>query len=648
MNEVLLFFVVGLGAGAAYAAVGMALVTTYRGTGVLNIAQGAMAMWAAFVYDELRTTGDLVAPIGRLDLGTSVGVGPALAIALTSVAGLGLLAHVLVFRPLRGAPVLARVVASVGLTIVLEALVVLRFGPDQRAVIPILSGEEVRIGALSFAQDRIWLALAVAALAALLWAYGKYTRLGLATRGAAENETGAVVLGYSPDRLAAATWILSPVVGGVVAILVAPTFGLDPITWTLLVVPALACALIGRLTSVWATAGAGLLLGGFQAEVTLLSTRSWWPEWASVGLGESVPFLVIVVALFVFGRRLPGRSVTVTMPLPKVLPAVPRPAATVALVLAGILAVTLTSGSYRFGVITSMIFALFALSLVVLTGFVGQISLAQAAFAGAAGFALSKIGSALPFPISTLLAALAAAALGLLVGIPALRIRGAQLAVVTLAAGVAIEQFVFRNPNLSSVDGNAVPSPSLFGFDLGIRQGTDIARWQFGVFVLVVLTLAALAVANLSRSATGRSLLAVRSNERAAASLGVDVAAAKLTAFVLSSFLAGLGGALIGYSRGQLSADSFGVFVSLSLLAFAYLGGITSIGGALVAGVLAPLGIGYVLLDRHADLGAYYLLISGVLLVVTAIANQRGIAGQTREQVAALRQHLAARRTVPV
>ncbi|HEX8804438.1 MAG TPA: hypothetical protein VF743_09600, partial [Acidimicrobiales bacterium] len=160
------------------------------------------------------------------------------------------------------------------------------------------------------------------------------------------------------------------------------------------------------------------------------------------------------------------------------------------------------------------------------------------------------------------------------------------------------------------------------------------ARWQFGALVLVVLTVAALAVANLGRSATGRALLAVRSNERAAASLGVNVAAAKLLAFAASAFLAGLGGALIGYSRGQLSADSFAVSVSLTLLAFAYLGGITSVGGALVAGALAPLGVGYVVIDRALDLGRYYLLASGILLVATAVLNPGGMAGTVRGRLA--------------
>jgi hypothetical protein len=112
--------------------------------------------------------------------------------------------------------------------------------------------------------------------------------------------------------------------------------------------------------------------------------------------------------------------------------------------------------------------------------------------------------------------------------------------------------------------------------------------------------------------------------------VGVDVAAAKLVAFGVSAFLAGLGGALIGYSRGQLSATWFGVSVSLTLLAFAYLGGTTSIGGALVAGTLAPLGIGYVVLDGAADLGEDYPLVSGMLPVATAVLDPAGVAGSVR------------------
>jgi branched-chain amino acid transport system permease protein len=634
MSDHLLFLIVGLGAGAAYAALAMALVTTYRGTGVINIAQGAMAMWAAYVYDELRRHGDLVLPVGRVDLGGGLPLWPALLTGVAVAAALGLILHVAVFRPLRSAPPLAKVVASVGVAITLQALVVLRFGTGRRAVPPALPSDPVRIGSLSFSEDRIWFAALVAAIAVVLWAYGRYTRAGLATRAAAESERGAILLGWSPDRLAAATWVLAAVVGGVAAMVVAPSVGLDPVSWTLMVVPGLACALVGRLTSVGAACAAGLALGAVESEITFLSAKDWWPGWATVGVAETVPLLVIVVALFVLGRRLPGRGSATVDPLPPVPVPRIRPPIVAGLVVAGFAALLLTEGSYRFGVITSMIVALMALSLVVLTGFVGQISLAQAAFAGSAGFVLSKIGTGLPFPLSLLVAALAATALGLLVAVPALRVRGVQLAVVTLAAGVAIEQLVFQNPRLTGASGNLIPDARILGVDLAVRRGAELARWQFGALVLVVLTVAALAVANLGRSGTGRALLAVRSNERAAASIGVDVAAAKLMAFGLSAFLAGLGGALLGYSRGQLSADSFGVSVSLTLLAFAYLGGISSVGGALVAGALAPLGIGYVVLDRTTDVGQHYLLVSGILLVLTAVLNPGGIAGTVRSRLA--------------
>ena len=246
---------------------------------------------------------------------------------------------------------------------------------------------------------------------------------------------------------------------------------------------------------------------------------------------------------------------------------------------------------------------------------------------------LSKITVDLgvPFPLSLVMSSLVAAAFGVVIGIPALRVRGANLAVVTLAAAVALERFVFRNPELTKPAGNPISKPVFFGLSLAIQSGRNVARWQFGIAVLVVVVLAGLAVGNLARSASGRRFLAIRSNERAAAAAGVDVAANKLLAFTMSSFLAGLGGSLIGYSRGQLSADSFTAAVGLGFLAFAYLGGITSVKGAIIAGTLAPLGVGYVVLDRWLNLGNSYGVIAGLSLIVTALINQEGIAGATRK-----------------
>jgi ABC-type branched-subunit amino acid transport system ATPase component len=161
--------------------------------------------------------------------------------------------------------------------------------------------------------------------------------------------------------------------------------------------------------------------------------------------------------------------------------------------------------------------------------------------------------------------------------------------------------------------------------------------------VVVFVTLACIMVTNLIRSGTGRRMLAVRSNERAAAAVGISVSATKLLAFAVASGLAGMGGCFIGYSRGQLSAESFSVFASLSFLAFAYLGGITSVGGALVAGLSAPLGLMFVVMDRNIDLGQSYALLAGVGLVTTAIFNPQGVAGKTAEGFAESRQRKLAK-----
>ncbi len=652
MQQYLLFAIVGLGFGSIYAAISMGVVITYRGTGIINFATGAMAMWGAYVFDELNRTGDLVFPVAiiphKVSLGEGIGSVPfalAMLLAVLSCSLIGLLVHFLVFRPLRRAPILARVVASVGVLLAIQALIVMQFGSTPRALAPILPNEPVNFAGINFSRDRLWLTGVVVVIAVALWAWFRFTRLGLATRASAENERAIGLARFSPQVLAGSTWVLSSTVVGFVVILTAPTVILNPLTYVLAIVPALAAALIGRLSSIGITVTAALGLGIFQSIVVFQTTKSWWPDWAVTGLGDAVPFVVIVIALFVVGDALPTRGAVEADPLPEVYRPKMRTAVIAPVVVgAGVLA-ALTSGSYRFGVITSMTVTIIMLSLVVLTGLVGQISLAQAGIAGTAGFALSKLGDTLgiPFPISPLLAALVATVFGVLVGIPALRIRGAQLAVVTLAGAVALEKFIFRNVKLSEVAGNPIPDPTLFGLDMGVREGRTIARVEFAILVLLVVTVCAILVGNLARSATGRRFLAVRSNERAGASVGISIANTKLVAFAIASFLAGIGGAFIGYSRGQLSADSFTVMVGLSFLAFAYLGGITTVSGAIIAGTFAPLGIGFVILDRALELGTAYQILAGIGLVLTAIFNPEGIAGANRKNYEKMRAALAAR-----
>jgi branched-chain amino acid transport system permease protein len=229
----------------------------------------------------------------------------------------------------------------------------------------------------------------------------------------------------------------------------------------------------------------------------------------------------------------------------------------------------------------------------------------------------------------------------MLVALPAFRIRGAQLAIVTIAAALAIERFVFNNYTLSPPEGNPIADATLFGLNLGVREGRDLSRIAFSLMVLVIAAVLVWAFLRVASGDTGRAFLAVRANERAAASSGIDVRRTKLIGFAISAFIAGIAGCLIGFSRGQLSAESFSVFAGLQVLAVAYLGGITSVGGAIVAGILGPLGIVYTLLRGVFDLGDYYLLISGLGLIITALLNPVGIAGATREQVAWVRRKLS-------
>ncbi len=642
MDQYLLFAIIGLGSGCLYAALSLGLVITYRGTGIINFATGAMALWAAYVYDELIKTGDLVLPVviirSRIGLGGSSGSVPfsvALILALLSCVLIGLMVHFLIFRPLRRAPVLARVVASVGALLVLQALIVMNFTSSARVVAPILPNEPVSFAGISFSRDRLWLTAVVLATATAAWAWFRFTRLGLATRASTENERGVSLARYSPQALAGSTWVLSSTVVGFLFIMASPIISLGPANY-LLIVPALAAAVIGRLLSIAISVTAALGLGIFQSIIVYQTTNPWWPDWAITGIPDALPFGVIVIALFGLGHTLPTRGAAESSALPEVVPVKMRTSVVASVVAVAGLLMAVTQGSYRIGIITSMIMTIVMLSLVVLTGLVGQISLAQAAIAGAAGFTLSTLGDTvgIPFPISLLLAVLMATAFGLLVGIPALRIRGAQLAVVTLAGAVALEEFVLRNTAITGLYGNPISGPSLLGADLSIRQGRNLARMEFGILVIIVVTACAVAVGNLARSATGRRFLAVRSNERAGASAGINVAATKMIAFAFASFLAGLGGAFIGYSRGQLSAESFAVLIGLSFLALAYLSGITSVPGAIIAGLFAPLGIVYITADRIAGLGRWYQLASGVALIATAIFFPEGIAGAYRQNLA--------------
>ncbi|MBW8801005.1 MAG: ABC transporter permease, partial [Streptomyces sp.] len=629
-EKVLTFLVLGLGEGALISAVGLGVVLTFRGSGVVNFATGAMAMYASYVYSDLRVNGDLFLPPlpgvpTKIHFGGPLSFWPATMVSLLVAAVMGVAFHLLIFRPLRHAPVLAKVVASIGLMLTLQAIVVHRFtgnvAPDVNEILPSTSFH--LFGAV-VPWDRIVLAVIVVVAAAALWAVYRFTRFGLATQAAAENEKGAVLLGFPTDLLAGANWVLGSVLAALIGILVRGIIPLEPNLLTLLIVPALAAALTGGFASFGITVAAGLAIGMLRSLVVFLETLSWWPKSGGTpipGVGEALPFVVIALVMVVRGRSLPTRGAVDAGRLPFV----PRPihlARGTAIwgVACAVALLTLDFG-WRGAIINSLTGTLLVLSFVVITGWVGQISLAQLALAGVAGFTVSKLAHdhGVPFPLAPLLAALVAAGVGVVAALPALRVRGVNLAVVTLAAAVTLEEMGFKNTAISGGSAGAlVPSPSLFGVRFGPTNhflfGSDkIPTAGFGLALLLIVVLMCVLVANLRRGATGRRLLAVRSNERAAAGVGIDVGRTKLLAFGLAAFVAGIGGALIGYKIQALSADSYDVFASFSLLAAAYLGGITSVNGAVVGGLLTTGGVSFYFLQRYVGVGPEFQFLIGGL-----------------------------------
>ncbi len=547
----------------------------------------------------------------------------------------------LVFRPLFRAPALAQVVASIGLVIVFTALIEQRFSDNAGLrVDAILPREPVEITSdLIVPRDGLWLALIVVLIGVAMWASSRFTKLGLATRAAADNEKGAVLLGYSPTRLAGFSFVLASLVGATVVILASPMIQLSSGVFTFgFLIPALGAALIGRFRYVWATVAAGLAIGLVQSSFTKLQgDLSWFPQY---GAREGLPFLIIIIAMVLLGERLPDRGSVSMWKLPRVPSAKVTPWSAGIPVVLAVVGLVVLGPLWRGAIMTSTIAMVLALSLVLLTGFAGQPSLAQMAFAGVAGFTLSKLAISweVPFPLAPIMAALVAAIFGTIVGIPALRVRGTNLAIVTLAGGVAITEFVFKDPRFvgdASTGGAKVPNPKIGGWDLGLILGSEASRPIFGIFLVVVALLLALAVANIRRSSTGRRTLAVRSNELAASAVGINVGRVKLQMYAVSSFIAGIGGCLIAYRFGGVSDASFGTVASLTALAVAYLGGITCVSGAVTAGITATAGVAFFGVGEiTGGIGEWEVFIGGALLILTAILNPEGIAGGIRQQVA--------------
>jgi branched-chain amino acid transport system permease protein len=627
VQQILLFSLLGLGSGALIAGIALGVVLTYRGSGIINLATGGVAMFAGYTFWALTT--DL------LHLSTV----PALLVSLVIVLALGAAIELVALRPLRTAPPLAKLVSSLGVLLVLQASMLLAFGTTAQPEPSVLPQNTVKLLGAVIPVDRFILTGIVIVLAAALAALYRFTLFGLATRAASENEVFAMLSGLSPNRLSMINTLLASVIAGGIGILAASITQLDTETLPLQIVPALAAALLAGFTSFGIACAAGIGLGIIGSLLQYVTSLSWFPTAGGValpGVYELVVFVLIVLFMYLRGARLPSRGELVEQRLPEA----PRPRrlAVTAPVVAVVCAVALVvlPFDFREALVNTMIGTLIALSLVVITGFMGQISVVQLTLAGVSGFTISHlaVNAGIAFPIAPLLGAGVALVLGLITAASALRVRGVSLAVVTLAAVVAITNFGFVNTTWGGGQtGSPVPEPRLLGLDLGPRAGFrgldgNLPSPVFGWVVLAVTVALCVLVGLLRRGSLGQRMLAVRSNERAAAAVAIDPRVVKFIAFGISSVIAGLAGALYAYNFSSVSADRFDPFTALSLIAFAYAGGITLISGAVFAGLISTQALFPYALDKWLGInGNWFLLFGGAILIVTLIQNPEGVAG---------------------
>jgi len=304
-SRLLDFALLGLGPGALIAGIALAVVLTYRGSGIINLATGAVAMVAGYAFWSLKNG----------SYGVHFSTAPALVLTAFAVVATGVLIELGAFRPLRTAPPLAKLASSLGILLVAQAAVVLGFGTDARQGPSVLPGDTVEISGVVFPINRFILAGIVVTVAAALWAVYRWSRFGLATRAASESEASAMLAGLSPNTLSMANTILACLVAGTLGVLAASLISLDSTSLPLQVVPALAAAVLARFTSFAIACAAGLAIGMAQSILDYVSLRppgfEWFPQQhglAVPGIKQLLVFVVIVVAMFWRGAGLPGRG----------------------------------------------------------------------------------------------------------------------------------------------------------------------------------------------------------------------------------------------------------------------------------------------------------------------------------------------------
>ena len=615
--------------GAIYSIMAAGLVLTYTTSGIFNFAHGAVAFSVAYLYYQLHS-------------GSGVPIVPSLIISVFVFAPLlGLLLDRLILRRLSQAPVYARIVGTIGLLVALPNLMqwlVIEVGNNvlglgllgntntaQGAVAPGIGPTPPHVyhplHGVALNSDQLAVFVVGALAASWLWFVLRRTRVGLEMRAVVDREPLAGLRGVNAGRTSALACVLTMVLAGLGGVLIAPLFNLNDGIFTLVVLGSLAAVVLGGLRSLPIVFVGGLLLGVVQDLVAGYDNQL--PKFIAnlTGLRSAVPYLLVLVLGLIIGRDRTRRAGTAAEDRPppdhrrgmsalrRRLPWAIFVIALVAYSMQWFHVSWMRADSYHQTVIAqSLAMAIIFLSFVVVTGMGGMVSLAQATFVTAGGFAAGwalNRGWGLDLPLiathghinflwAVIIAAVVAGALGAVIALPATRLGAVYLAIWSLAAAFFFSLVPFAYQAIGKGQlGWTIPSPTLRmpGLDwlhrLVTRSGGhfDFSKLpdQILLFLAVFGVITGLIHA-LMRSASGRAMLAVRSSETAALASGIRANRTKIMIFALSAAIAGVGGVMLSLFSFTASNSTAPPVVGLLWLALAVLFGVRRPGGALLAG----------------------------------------------------------------
>jgi ABC-type branched-subunit amino acid transport system ATPase component/ABC-type branched-subunit amino acid transport system permease subunit len=644
MLELLIYILLTLPFIGAYAMLTIGIVVIFRASRVLNLAHGAMAMLPAYlVYDMSRHGLPMIV---------------AVPLAVASGGLLGLLTERLFVRTLRRQGPTAQTVGTIAMFGLIVSLVAKHYGTTPFVGPSVFPKGGLRLhGSILFYGD-LGLFFTAIVVAAALFAVFKFTTLGLTLRGAADNRVAAMLVGINPNRSAQVAWLIGGSLAGLAGVLLGGVTALSPYSLSLQMLPAFVAALMGGLASLpGALAGAalvGLLTGLVPALGLIHSARSFASQ---LGLSQLVLTITALAVMYLRGGRYSSSDIRAEQATGSgdntagrrwFEPRPPTSMRRVAglrirswryLLLLALLAWPFLNVPFSLmgDAVTACTYFIASASIVLLTGWVGQISLSQAAFVGVGGFGTAIFIRDLnaPFPLNLLMAAALAAAVAVVLGFVALRVRGLYLAVATLIFGYMADSYLFAAPWFAGSGGNSSADVKTIG-KRGLAPFIDFSDRRTLYFVCFgVCALIAFALLNLRDSKSGRAFFAIRGSETAAASLGIDVRRYKLLAFGIAGAIAGIAGNLQFIGQGTVVSAQFSLSISLLVLSIAVVGGLQSLGGCVAASILFA-GLNE-LFYRVAALTGYLDVVSALLLAVVLLAYPGGLAAIPSAVAARLR-----------